>query len=307
MKIGILGAGGFIGTNLARRLVSDGHEVVSFVRGQVQKSENSFEERVSFDFRKLREISASLVGLDAVVHLVSSTSPASTELGARDDVTNNVIGSIELMEILRSNHRTRLIYISSGGAVYGTPKQSPIPESHSADPISHYGVGKLSIEKHLYVYGRESGLDYVILRLSNPYGPHQVTKRGQGIIPRIIGSAFSGNPLEVWGDGSNIRDFIYVDDALDAICKAIRYEGGSKVLNIGSGEGHSIIDLVSEVEGQLNLKIPIEFMPSRSLDAPKNVLDVSLAHSELDWWAKTHLGEGLRKTIEWNRFQPKNV
>jgi UDP-glucose 4-epimerase len=196
-----------------------------------------------------------------------------------------------------------LIFISSGGAVYGEPKQIPISENHFTNPISHYGVGKLSIEKFLYVYGREVGLDYLILRLSNPYGPHQETKRGQGLIPKIIRSALSDKPLEVWGDGSSIRDFIYVEDAVDAICRALSYQGERRILNIGSGQGHSIIDLISEVESQLNLRIAVEFSPSRSLDVPINVLDVSVALSELEWSAKTGLREGLRKTIEWNQLQ----
>jgi UDP-glucose 4-epimerase len=160
---------------------------------------------------------------------------------------------------------------------------------------------KLTIEKYLYLAGLEFGLDYKILRLSNPYGPHQVNASGQGLVPTIIERAIKKEPLTVWGDGSNVRDYLFVEDAVEAIVKSLVDTSEHRIFNIGSGVGKSILDLISEVEELLGESLEINFEAKRLSDAPSNVLDVSLAKEVLDWTPKTSLKEGLAKTIEWNR------
>jgi len=301
MRIAILGASGFIGKNLAHRLILEKHEVVSFVRdGDAQKG-LGLGEVIEFDFLHLAKVANLLQGFDSVVHLVSSTNPATSALRPRSDVTENLLGFLDLLEILKESKQTRLIFVSSGGAVYGVPNTLPIGESHSTNPVSAYGTVKLAIEKFLHVYGLEFGLDYRILRISNPYGPHQVNSAGQGLVPTIIERAIKKEPLTVWGDGSNIRDYLFVEDAVGAIVKSLADNSEHKILNIGSGVGKSILDLVSEVEDLLGESIDIRFEAKRFSDAPANVLDVSLAKMVLNWAPQTSLTEGLSRTIEWNR------
>jgi UDP-glucose 4-epimerase len=301
MRIAILGASGFIGKNLARRLILEKHQVVSFVRdGDAQKG-LGLGEVIEFDFLHLAKVANLLQGFDSVVHLVSSTNPATSALRPRSDVTENLLGFLDLMEILKESKQTRLIFVSSGGAVYGVPNTLPIGESHPTNPVSAYGTVKLAIEKFLHVYGLEFGLDYRILRISNPYGPHQVNAAGQGLVPTIIERAIKKEPLTVWGDGSNIRDYLFVEDAVGAIVKSLADNSEHKILNIGSGVGKSILDLVSEVEDLLGESIDIRFEAKRFSDAPANVLDVSLAKMVLNWAPQTSLTEGLSRTIEWNR------
>jgi UDP-glucose 4-epimerase len=141
-------------------------------------------------------------------------------------------------------------------------------------------------------------LDYRILRLSNPYGPQQVNKNGQGLIPTVIDRAIDGKNVTIWGDGSNTRDYIYVDDVVEAFVSAIAYSGDARIFNIGSGTGSSVLEILSKVGQIVGKEVGFEFLPSRPSDPPQNILDVTLAKAELAWVAKTSLEEGLRHTIE---------
>lgn len=298
MKVAILGASSFIGSHLARRLISDGAEVSSFVRS---KSLERFDigTQIEFDFRNLSSLAGRLASFDVVVHLVSSSNPASSRLNIRDDIENNLVGSVELLKALEGAAGAKLIFASSGGAVYGVPNSVPITESHSTEPVSPYGVSKLAIEKHIHISRLEYGLDYRILRVSNPYGPLQLNKNGQGLIPTVIDRAMTGNNLTIWGDGSNTRDYIFVEDLVEAFVKAIHYSGEIRLFNIGSGVGSSVLEIVSQVGQLMGTEVGVEFLSARKSDPPENVLDVALAKDELGWGAETNLKDGLQKTIDW--------
>jgi UDP-glucose 4-epimerase len=208
---------------------------------------------------------------------------------------------LDLFEILRANPKCKLIFASSGGAVYGIPKNLPISEAHETNPVSPYGVSKLAIEKFLFSYSSQHGLDYTIIRLSNPYGPGQLNLRGQGLIPTIIEGGLTGQPVNIWGDGTSERDYLFIDDAVEAFSKALTYKGSERIFNVGSGAGTSILNLVSEIEGLLHLPIKLKFEQRRPSDPLVNILDVALAKEVLGWIPSTSLGDGLQKTVEWNR------
>jgi len=298
MKVAILGASSFIGTHLARRLISDGAEVSSFVR---RKNVNRLDigTQIEFDFRDVSSFAGILRSFDVIVHLVSSSNPASSRLDARNDIQNNLVGSVELLKALEGAVATRLVFASSGGAVYGIPHSVPISESHSTEPVSPYGVSKLAIEKLIHISRLEHGLDYGILRISNPYGPLQLNKNGQGLVPTVIDRAISGNNLTIWGDGSNTRDYIFIEDLVEAFVKTIYYSGDIRLFNIGSGVGSSVLEIVSQVGQLMNTEIGVEFLPARKSDPPENILDVTLAKDELGWVAETTHKDGLEKTIDW--------
>jgi UDP-glucose 4-epimerase len=299
MKVAILGASSFIGMHVAKSIRSSGAQVSSFVREKVVDSVGDLGDQIEFDFHNLSSFSTLIPEFDVVIHLVSSSNPASSGFDPEGDIENNLIGSIRLLRILRANPSVKLIFASSGGAVYGNPVSVPILETHPTDPVSPYGVSKLAIEKHLYISRLEHGLDYRILRLSNPFGPGQVNKKGQGLIPTVIDKAISGESLTVWGNGSNTRDYVYIEDVVDAFMKAIEYSGKIRTFNIGSGIGSSTLDIVSEVSELTNKEIKVDFSPSRATDPPSNVLDVGLAKSELNWEAKTSLRDGIQSSISW--------
>ena len=303
MKVAILGAGGFIGQNLARKLILDGHDVTSFVRRPQSGEPTKQGREIVFDFSHLIGMSDLLNSFDAIFHLVSSSNPSKSANSARFDAQENLIASLELMEILKDNPSTRLVFVSSGGAVYGVPETVPISESHATNPVSFYGVSKLAIEKYLYAYSVSSNLNYVVMRLTNPFGPGQVNSKGQGLVPTIVESALLDKPLHIWGDGSSIRDYLYIDDAVDALSSAISYEGKSSLFNIGSGIGKSILELVARIEEITGKKISLDFQMHRPFDAPANVLDISLAKSELSWNPRTELRQGLEETVRWNEMR----
>jgi UDP-glucose 4-epimerase len=309
LRVAVLGAGGFIGQNLVQTLILDGHEVTSFVREPRLGDRTQIGKEVVFDFLKLNQMGDVLNSFDAIYHLVSSTNPLNSSNSSRVDAQENLMASLDLMEMLKGNSATRLVFVSSGGAVYGAPETVPITEGHATNPVSFYGVSKLAIEKYLHAYSVSTELNYVVMRLSNPFGPGQVNSKGQGLIPTIIESAVLNKPLSVWGDGTSIRDYIYIGDAVAGLSRAMSYNGKKSLFNIGSGFGTSVLELVAHIEEITGKEISLEFQPKRAFDAPVNVLDISLAKSELSWGPKTKLLEGLEATVRWNemRIRSKGV
>ena len=194
-------------------------------------------------------MAAALKGVDVVVDLASSSNPGLGDVRLERDIQDNLLPHVRLIEAVQAAGVQRLVFVSSGGAVYGTPQYKPIDEAHPTNPISSYGIVKLSIEKYLAMFGVLHDLDYVILRVSNPFGPGQIVKKGQGLVPAILRAIVESEPLTVFGDGRAQRDYIYIEDLIDALEKAILLPGASrKVINIGSGEGRSICDIVAKIE-----------------------------------------------------------
>jgi len=201
-------------------------------------------------------------------------------------------------EIVRQDQRIRLVFVSSGGTVYGAPKTTPIREDHPLDPLCSYGIVKLAIEKYLLMHSALKGLDYRVLRVSNPFGPGQHLNPTQGVVGNFIHQLSQGRRLSVWGDGSIVRDYIYIDDVVRALLLADRHAGVGRVFNIGSGHGHRLIDVI-EIIGRALGKLPeIDFGAARSFDIPVNILDTSVARQELEWRPEIPFEDGVRKTVE---------
>lgn len=303
-KVAILGAGGFLGTNLARALAGEVGELRCFGRRP------AFPEALrdvdwtngEMESDAVRELVA---GCDTVVHLISSSTPATADRSIAGDAQSNVIGTLNLLDQCVELGVRRFVFISSGGTVYGIPTQVPTPEDAPTNPITAYGIAKLAIEKYLAVYQRQRGLDYRILRVANPFGPYQTAHKGQGIIAAAMSAVLHGTPLEIWGDGRVVRDYVYVADVVQAIIKAIGHEGPSRVFNVGSGRGHDLLQVVQTIEVLSGKSLRTRFRPARPADVPVSILDTSLAASELDWQPTTSFEEGLAMTIDWNRsIQP---
>lgn len=253
------------------------------------------------DFLNPRALAPALEGAELVFHLVSTTLPKNSNDHPVYDVESNVLGSLRLLELCREQKVRRLVFVSSGGTVYGMPRTTPIAEDHPTDPISSYGIHKLMVEKYLALAHRLHGLDYRIVRPANLYGPRQRLDTAQGAVAVFLDQALRGEPIEIWGDGSVVRDYVYVADAVDAMLKVAAFEGTPRVFNLGSGRGTSLNELVAEIEKLLGRRIKVQHSGARALDVPANVLDASLAERCLGWRASTPLGEGLRRTCEWLR------
>jgi UDP-glucose 4-epimerase len=193
----------------------------------------------------------------------------------------------------------RIVFLSSGGTIYGRPNQVPTEETAPTDPITAYGICKLAIEKYLALYQLHFGLDYRILRVSNPFGPFQVPRKRQGLIAEIILRAINGESVEIWGDGSIVRDFIFVDDVIDALELAAEDCGEERLFNIGSGVGRSVRDVLAAVENLLGQKLDIVWKDTRPVDVPVSVLSIRRAREKLGWAPKTSFEGGIAQTIAW--------
>jgi len=251
------------------------------------------------DFTDAAAVAAAVETFDVVFHLVHSTTPQAANLDMPGDVQRNVIPSLALLDICRKLGVKRVVFISSGGTVYGRPEQIPTPETAPTEPIAAYGISKLAIEKYLALYQHLYGLDYRILRVTNPYGPYQIALKNQGVVAALIARVLRKEAIEIWGDGTAVRDFIYIDDVVDALVAAAGDQSAERVFNIGSGQGRSLREIIAAVEQCLDRKIEINWMPRRSLDLPASVVAIDRAKTALGWVPKTPFEAGLRKTVEW--------
>ena len=218
----VLGGAGFIGSHLAEALVREGHRVRVFDRPHVDRLPlfaRGFEVFTG-DFLNPQALAPALEGAGIVFHLVSTTLPKNSNDNPAYDVESNVLGTLRLLELCRASGVRKLVYVSSGGTVYGPPRSVPVREDHPTEPISSYGVHKLMVEKYLHLEHHLHGLDYCVLRPPNLYGPRQRLDTAQGAVAVFLDRALRGEPIEIWGDGSVVRDYVYIADAIDALLKA---------------------------------------------------------------------------------------
>ena len=297
MKVLVTGGTGFIGSFVVEELLRSHHEVMVVANGrQFPPYLNNVIDRIGFyqcDFGDSDALNSVLPGCDAVIHLAWSSIPKPT-LGATGyEFTSNIISGINLIEKCIEHKISKFVFISSGGTVYGIPTRIPIPESHELNPISTYGLGKLTMEKLLHLYHYSHGMKYSILRVSNAYGERQNILKAQGVIAVWIKKILCGEPVEVWGDGQVVRDYVYVKDVAYAIVRALEDKAGRSVYNIGGGEGYSLNEILFKIEEVMNVRFDIMYKESRKFDVPVNILDISKARKDLGFEPKTALHEGI--------------
>jgi UDP-glucose 4-epimerase len=297
----VLGGGGFLGKSLTRALCAAGAKPAVFSRGEAASCDGSEATWIRGDFRDPAAVGQALSGCEVVFHLVSGTTPGVLRQDLVAEVLINILPTIQLLGACAQAGVRKVVYVSSGGAVYGIPKRLPIPESAETLPITAYGAGKLMIEQALALHAREHQLQYQVLRVSNPYGPGQSPFRQQGVVSALMYRAIHGLPLEIWGDGDVVRDFIHVDDVTAALLDAVRYNGPHRVMNVGSGQGMSINQVACDVEARLGRTLPRVMSPGRRSDVPVNVLDISLITGETSWRPEVSWMAGLHDTAEWLR------
>lgn len=301
----VLGGGGFIGSWVADRLLADGYVVRIFDKPRVApyRSFGRHEQMtwLSGDFLSSADISEALDQVDTVIHLVSTTLPKSSNDDPIYDVQTNLVATLQLLNAMVTRKVGRIVFVSSGGTVYGRAQKLPIDEHHPTRPVVSYGITKLAIEHFLALYERIHGIQFRVLRVSNPYGIRQRIETAQGVATAFLQRAFRKEPIEIWGDGSVVRDFVYISDVADAFARAVAYEGDARVFNIGAGRGTSLSELIATIEDVLGYKVQYRHLPAREIDVPANVLDVALANKALGWAPRVGLQEGLRMTADWLR------
>ncbi|MBV7428764.1 MULTISPECIES: NAD-dependent epimerase/dehydratase family protein [unclassified Acidovorax] len=303
MRCAILGGAGFLGRHIGRAMATEGAHVWSVDRAlPAPGSAPWLAGAVQADCFDLPSWWDAVGGADVIVHLASSTVPATASQDPIQDVQTNLVGTLRLLQALRQKAaRPRLLFASSGGAVYGRPQSVPLAETHPTMPMGAYGATKLAIEHHLRIEEAQHGLPCRILRLSNPYGEWQQPHGVQGVIAVFAHRALKALPVDVWGDGSVVRDFVYAADVGRAFVAASRHEGEARVFNIGGGAGHSVNDIVRTLEQLIGHPVERRVFPARPFDPPVNVLDIQRAQEELHWKPAMAFDEGVSKSVEWLR------
>lgn len=304
MKVLLLGAAGFIGTNLTIELAKKTEDEITLV----DRSKAFFKPIVSMNLKNVHIVEADLtVDMDfdsilkdqeVVYHLVSTTVPTTSNQHISQELVSNVIFSANLFEACIRCGVKKVVFISSGGTVYGKEVDCPLKEKTATNPISSYGVQKITIEKLLYLYRYMYGLDYRIIRLANPYGPYQRPNGVLGAVTTFTYKALKGDEITVYGDGFVVRDFIYIDDAIRAIMKIVQGENKHRTFNLGCGYGTSIKQVLETIEKALGIKLNASYLEGRKVDVPVNYLDISRYEKYYGALNPISLEDGIRKTAD---------
>jgi UDP-glucose 4-epimerase len=303
MRCIVFGGCGFIGSHVAEKLVLAGLDVAIFDKLYVRESNiEPFRDRVRLiegDFANETDIESALDGIDIAFHFVGTTLPQTSMENPVYDIESNLIATVRMLEVCVRRGVRRVVFSSSGGTVYGIPEKLPISEEHPTRPMCSYGVTKLAVEKYIALYHRLHGLDYRILRFSNPYGPRQAIDAAQGAVAVFLGHVLHDSPITIWGDGSVKRDYIYIGDTVEACVASATADIEPGVYNIGSGRSTSLnelLDVIKSVTGKLP---EVKHTSARRIDVPENVLDVGKIKSALNWSPQTSLHDGIEHTWKW--------
>lgn len=295
----VLGANGFIGSHLVDELTSAGHAVRAFDRfSSVRKSfQTKGVEVFPGDFLNDADIRRSVVGQNFVFHFLSTTTPATAQEDPTVDVRTNVAQSISLLQSCVHSGVSRVYFASTGGAIYGNQSSEQHRETDITLPISPYGIGKLAIENYLNYFRITAGLESVILRISNPYGPRQRGNRGQGIIPIALRQILAGLPVVQLGDGQMVRDYIFVEDLVKMIGRMVSERPLMPLYNIGSGQGTSVQTIFATISRVLGHSFEIVGKDAPVTYVNKAVLNIERYTREFNFADFTPLEIGIKRTI----------
>jgi UDP-glucose 4-epimerase len=300
-RVLVLGAG-FIGCHVVRDLIRAGFEVDVVTRSAPRPELASYLDGATVvlgDVSSMSTVAGPLAAVDHVIYAVGSSSPTESDLDPAADVSIVVPPMVSLLELLRLRPSVGLTYLSSGGAVYGNIRPDQASEETVPEPISSYGILKLTCEKYLAMYADLYGVPVRIFRIANAYGPGQRWAKGQGIVARLMRCALTGESMPVYGDGRSIRDYIFIDDVSDVIVQALARGSSERLLNLGSGVPLNILDLVGMVEDVTGRRISLDFKEPRSFDVRAIVLNVDRLSEALPF-NPTDIRVGLEDT--WRAF-----
>ncbi|HWF15945.1 MAG TPA: NAD-dependent epimerase/dehydratase family protein [Acidimicrobiales bacterium] len=309
MRTLVTGGAGFIGSNLVDRLLAEGHEVDvvdDFSTGSLSNlSEARGRGGRSLTIHHLDITAPAVVELmerrrpELVFHLAAQADVRVSVARPTHDAAVNIIGSLQILEGARRAETERIVFAASGGTLYGdpAPEELPVRESHPQQPLSPYGVSKKSVIDYLVAYRELHALEFCALALGNVYGPRQDPHGEAGVVAIFAERILRGDPVKVFGDGEQTRDFVFVDDVVDAFVRAAT-RGGGLVCNIGTGTETSVNQLLSTMAGQAGLEVSPVFAPLRTGELLRSCLDVERAAIQLGWRPWTDLADGTRAVLE---------
>ncbi len=299
----MLGAGGFIGTNLCAALAGLGVRVTGFGRSARPPALAAFGPGLGWRRGRIEALAdpdSLVAGSTHVFDLIGAGLPDSSNRNPAEIVADGLPPKVRLLEAcLRAGVR-RLVFASSGGTVYGPGGTGPIPETAATDPISAYGIGKLTVEKYLALYRHLHGLDSRVLRIANAYGPHQHPLREQGLVAAVLHRLLTGAAIPVWGDGAVVRDYIHVADVVSAML-TVGFGDGPTLCNVGSGVGRSVLSVIEDAGRVVGRRPMLDVRPPRRADVAVNVLDSTTLRDTTGWRPLVAWEEGLADTAAWLR------
>lgn len=305
----VMGGTGFLGAEVTRAFLRAGSHVTAVARHSTPRFRQELLADASLVLGEVEDpifLGPLLDDADHVVFAVGCPLPAESTSTPIDTVFKTLPGLIAVLEGLRSRPGTRFTFFSSGGTVYGNPAKLPVHEAALTDPITPYGIMKLAAEKYISMYDELYGIPTCALRISNAYGPLQPTERGQGVVAAFFAAARAHNPVRIFGDGSIVRDYVLVEDVAEAVVNLSCLPSVPRVINVGTGCGHSINDVLDLVQTVTKMTLSVERIPQRKLDVRNVVLDVSLLSTLLDW-SPCSLERGLQSTWETMVEAPKDA
>ena len=298
----VLGASGFAGRRLVTALSQAGHSVIALARRTPAPTYPKDVEVITASLDNSTVIEGLLARSRAVFHVASDSTPGTTASQPALEAGLNLLPTLRLIESLQKFPKVPLVYVSSGGAVYRPLETGGLTEACLAEPASYYGAGKIAIENFINAFVCQHSGRALILRPSNFYGPGQHFRRGFGLVPTLLRHVTNKTPLNIWGDGEVVRDFLFMDDFL-FLCLAIvqsDFEFSSfEVCNAGAGIGHSINQVCSLVEEITGTKLERKYLPSRNVDLTRIVLNSARAKHLFGWEARTTLHNGVEQTWDW--------
>lgn len=290
MKVVILGGTGFLGSHLATRLASSGHDVSAIGRRSVSSPTY---EVASFDLFATTEISPFLRDADVCIHLANDLVPSTAERAGYMGLSRNLELANRIADSCGKCGVSKLVFASSGGTLYGRDTLAATEET-PCRPIGLYGVQKLAVEALLRANLRGSACSFLSLRIGNPYGPGQERQRAHGVIGHLLGALISGGTFTVWGDGTQVRDYVYIEDVMDAFEAALNYSGDEDAINIGSGVGTATSQLIEICESITGKNLRVAYSEHPFYDVDRISLDVTKARTSLGWRPRTELTDGVR-------------
>lgn len=300
----VIGGAGFIGTHLVSELLAAGRRVTVLDKRSLPLRE--FPEDISYvvgDFGRSELIREMLEDHQEVIHLAYASVPNTSFENPFSDLLENLPPTVQLFAEVAARGR-KLLFVSSGGTVYGEATQLPIREDHPTKPISPYGVTKLTLENYAHLYGVTHGLKFVCVRPANAFGEGQRPFTGQGFIAAAMCSIMQCKPVRIFGQRGTVRDYIYVSDLAAGILSVLEKGRYSETYNLGSGVGRSNMDVIEAISPLMNEtggKILVENLPERPFDVKANVLDSGKLQKDTGWKPKVEFGEGLLRTHAWLR------
>ena len=287
-----------MGRHVTRTLAAAGYAVIGLDKYKPDNVHH-IEEWHETDSHDLNFLKQAAESCEAAIFLGGYSRPGDRVRSIVEAVPEELMHPAQVAEACGDVGVKRFIFTSSGGTVYGPVETHPTPETETNTPLNAYGVTKLAAEHFLRLLSASSGIATSVLRVSNPYGPGQLARRGQGFIAAAMNAAYKGEMLEIWGDGSVVRDFIYVGDVADAFAAACKSENPFDLVNVSFGKGASLRQICEGVEAASGRKLNVKYTRGRAADVPISVLDNSRAARVLGWQPVTSLAEGLAKTARW--------